>query len=123
VSGKYLIFVVDDDNEVRTSTFTLLEMSGYLVRDFRSGEDLLATGKAGEADCFVLDYNLSGITGLELVEALRNLAVTAPVIIVSANGGSLPSRAAGLGIAAVLRKPLAAEELLDWLEKVLPVRD
>src|ERR1700758_3226400 len=98
-------------------------MSGYAVRDFQSGEDLLATGQAGEADCFVLDYNLSGISGIELVEILRDMGMTAPVIIVSANGRGLPSRAARLGVAAVLRKPLAAEELLNWLEKVSVARE
>ena len=36
---KRLVFVVEDDEEVRVSTRTLLEASGYSVREFASGED------------------------------------------------------------------------------------
>jgi FixJ family two-component response regulator len=119
VDGKYSIFVVDDDNEVRISTCMLLEFSGYAVLDFQSAEELLAAGTAGNANCLVLDYNLSGISGIELVETLRALHVVAPIIILSADGKDLRARAARAGVAAVLRKPVAAEELLEWLEKIL----
>lgn len=120
VGGKYLIFVVDDDNAVRSSTRVLLETSGYAVQEFTSAEELLAAGKAGEADCLVLDYNLSGISGVELLEILRGLDIRTPAVIVSANGKDLHARAAQAGVAAVLYKPAAAEELLEWLEKLIP---
>ncbi len=64
------------------------------------------------------DYQLPGISGLDLLEVLRARAVTAPAIIVSANGFRLQSRAVELGIVAVLRKPLAADALSQWLEQL-----
>jgi FixJ family two-component response regulator len=111
------IFVIDDDPEVRSSTRLFLETLGYAVLVFASAEALLAADNAGLADCLVMDYQLSGITGLDLLQALRGRGCEAPAIFVSATGFHLP-RATQLGIVAVLRKPLAADALSQWLEQL-----
>lgn len=116
---KHLVFVVEDDHEVRASTRTLLEASGYAVREFASAEDVIAAGDAGTADCIVLDHNLSGMSGLELIRKLRSDGVLAPAIMVSGNGNNLAAAATKAGIAAVLRKPISAEALEQWLEHIL----
>jgi FixJ family two-component response regulator len=115
---KHLVFIVEDDDEVRASTGTLLEASGYAVRAFASGEDVIASGEANTAGCIVLDYNLSGMTGLELIKALRAAGVQTPAIMVSGNGKQLVEAAAKAGVAAVLRKPLSAEALEQWLAQI-----
>lgn len=113
-----LVYIVEDDDEVRSSTRVLLEASGYAVRDFASGEQLLAAGNANEAGCIVLDYNLPGMSGLDLIEFLRLQGVRAPAIMVSANGKQLVGRAAKADIVAMLRKPMAADALEQWLEQI-----
>ena len=115
---KHLVFIVEDDDEVRVSTRTLLEASGYAVREFASGEDVIAAGDAATAGCIVLDYNLSGMTGLDLIRQLRAEGVQTPVIMVSGNGKQLVEAAAKAGVAAVLRKPLSAEALEQWLAQI-----
>lgn len=112
------IFVIEDDGEVRSSTRLFLEALGYAVVEFDSAETLLAAPDAGEADCLVLDYQLPGLSGLDLLEILRARAIRAPAIIVSGNGFRMQSRAAELGVMAVLRKPLAADALSQWLEEI-----
>ena len=113
-----LVFVVEDDAVVRASTRVLLEASGYTICEFISAEQLLAAGNAQEAGCIVLDYNLSGMSGMDMMEALRAQGVRTPAIIVSSNGKDLVARAAKAGVAAVLRKPMAADALLQWLEQI-----
>jgi FixJ family two-component response regulator len=119
-SGLRLVFVIEDDEAVLASTRTLLEASGFVVRTFANAEELLAAGTAKEAGCIVLDHHLSGITGIELIETLRDEGLRTPAIIVTSNGTQLGVQAAKAGIAAVLRKPLSGEDLEEWLNRILP---
>jgi FixJ family two-component response regulator len=112
------IFVVEDDDAVRASTKTLLEAQGFLVREFADAETFLDATHGCSADCIVLDLNLPGMSGWDAIAALRARGVATPVIIVSGKAGMLADRAAEPGVQAVLRKPLAAEALLNWLEKI-----
>ncbi|MBV8592385.1 MAG: response regulator [Acetobacteraceae bacterium] len=115
---KNLVFVVEDDEEVRASTRSLLEASGYAVREFACGEEVIACGEAARAGCIVLDHNLSGMSGLDLIRQLRMQGIGIPAIMVSGNGKQLVDAAAKAGVKAVLRKPLSAEALEQWLEQV-----
>jgi two-component system response regulator FixJ len=113
-----LIFIVEDDDAVRASMRVLLEASGYTVRDFASSEQLLGVGNIGDADCIVMDHNLPGMSGIELIESLRAQGDRTPAIMVSAIGRQLIQRATKAGVAAVLRKPMAADALIQWLEQI-----
>jgi two-component system response regulator FixJ len=115
---KRQIFVVEDDEAVRASTRALLEAQGFLVRDFIDAEAFLQATDGRDGDCIVLDHNLLGMSGLDLIALLRVRGVTTPAIIVSGQGKPVLDRAAKEGVHAVLRKPLAAEALLCWLEQI-----
>ena len=115
---KHLVFVVEDDEEVRVSTRALLEASGYGVREFASAEDVIACGDVTAAGCIVLDQTLPGISGLDLIRRLRADGIQTPAIMVSGNGKQLLQAAAKAGVAAVLRKPLSAEALEEWLKEI-----
>ena len=119
-SGLRLVFVIDDDDAVRASTQALLEANGFAVCTFANAEELLAGGAVADASCLVLDYHLSGMTGIDLIEALRAQGLHTPAIMVTSNGTRLGVRAAKAGITAVLRKPLAADALEEWLNRILP---
>jgi FixJ family two-component response regulator len=113
-----LVFIVEDDEGVRGSLRALLEASSYAVKDYASAEQLLSTANIREAGCIVLDHNLPGMTGLELIEVMRVQGVHTPAIIVSGSRQDLIARAARAGVAAVLRKPMAAEALMVWLDEI-----
>ena len=115
---KRQIFVVEDDEAVRASTRTLLEAQGYLVRDFADAETFLQLTDGRDADCIVLDHNLSGMSGLDLIAILRASGVITPAIIMSGERRPILDRAAKEGVRAVLRKPLAADALLGWLAQI-----
>ena len=91
---KRQIFVVEDDEAVRASTKALLEAQGFLVRDFVDAEAFLQATEGRDGDCIVLDHNLLGMSGLDLIALLRARGVTTPAIIVSGQGKPLLDRAA-----------------------------
>ena len=118
---KRQIFVVEDDEAVRGSTRALLEAQGFGVREFADAEAFLdAIADRCDADCIVLDHNLAGLSGLDLMVMLRAKGVTPPAIMISGTSGPLHDRAAKAGVRAVLRKPLAADALLSWLAAIFP---
>ncbi len=119
---QQLVFIVEDDDGVRGSMRALLEASGYNVRDFVSAEQLLAAAELHAAGCIVSDYGLPGMTGVDMIEALRARGVGVPAIIVTANGGGITARAERAGVAKVLRKPMTAETLTQWLDEIFPIR-
>ena len=112
-----LICVVEDDDAVRASTRLLLEAEGYAVRDYASAESLLADAAAMTAACILTDYQLGGMTGLELLERLRERGIRAPAILMTANTDDFEARCRRAAVLTVLRKPMPAEGLLAWIEK------
>jgi two-component system response regulator FixJ len=82
--GKSMIYVVDDDYDVRTSLRFLLETEGFDVRTFRSAVALLASSTRNRADCLVVDYKMAELDGLELAHRLRRLQVAATSATTSA---------------------------------------
>jgi FixJ family two-component response regulator len=115
---RHLLYVVDDDEAVRNSTRALLEVFGYTVRDFASAEQMIASADVRKAGCLILDYNLPGMNGIELIHKMRTEGIQTPVIIVSANGKNLAAHAAKVGVVAILRKPVVAHALTQWLEQI-----
>jgi len=120
-AGQRLVFIVEDDEGVRGSMRVLLEASGYSVRDFSSAEQFLAAADIHEAGCIISDYTLPGMTGVEMIEALRARGVLVPAIIVTANGRGVTAQAEKSGV-TVLRKPMTAETLTQWLDTIFPIR-
>ena len=63
------VFLVDDDQALRTALKFSLELEGFDVRTYASGEDLLRARFPRRGGCLVLDQNLPGLTGLEALTA------------------------------------------------------
>jgi two-component system, LuxR family, response regulator FixJ len=115
-----MIYVVDDDPDVLGSLQFLLETDGFDVRTFKSGAALLRDGASDDADCFVIDYKMPNMNGLDLASRLRSRDVSAPIILITGNlDESLPDRAAAAGILYVLRKPHLEESLPGRIRGVL----
>src|SRR5688500_9630699 len=80
---KAMIYVVDDDYDVRNSLRFLLETEGFEVRTFRSGSALLGSSARDRADCLIVDYKMAGIDGLELAGRLRSLEISTPIVMIT----------------------------------------
>lgn len=112
-----IIHTVDDDDDVRDSMRVLLESFGFTVRAFASAAEFLSHPESEKADCLLLDLQMPGMTGLELLEQLRARGVRTPAILVTANDEDLGSRPARAKVLTVLHKPVADNELLQWIER------
>jgi two-component system response regulator FixJ len=121
---RAMIYVVDDDPYVLGSLQFLLETDGFDVRTFKSGAALLKDEASDGADCFVIDYKMPNMNGLDLVKRLRSKDISAPIILITGYPDEhISERAASAGIHHVLRKPLLDESLIGHIRASLDERD
>jgi two-component system response regulator FixJ len=107
------VFVVDDDPGVLSSLRFLLETEGFDVKTFRSGGALLRSHDADACDCFVIDYKLDDMDGLDLAGELRTRRVDAPIILITGYpDDDIARKAAAAGVHEVLLKPHLQETLV-----------
>lgn len=112
-----LVYVIDDDEDVRYSMKILLERAGFAVMDFPHAEAFQAVTDGKEAGCLLFDLNLPGISGLELLQRLRESGVQVPAIILSGNTSYIDFDLAAANVFHVLHKPTPAKDLLGWVAK------
>ena len=114
------VHVVDDDEAVRRSLAALLASRGYGVMPFASGEQFLAGAELSRHGCVVLDLRLSGMSGLEVFEAMRARGSPLSVLFLSGHG-DLPSAVQAMrdGAHDWLQKPCADDELIERVERIL----
>jgi FixJ family two-component response regulator len=107
-----VIAVVDDDASVRRSVANLLSSLGLRVTVFDSAESFLAADLA-QIECLLLDVRLPKMSGLELLEKLRNMPVKLEVVMLTAHGDDdTRRRAHALGVSAFVTKPFRSEDLV-----------
>jgi FixJ family two-component response regulator len=117
---KSMIYVVDDDYDVRTSLRFLLETEGFDVRTFRSGSALLGSSTRNCADCLVVDYKMAELDGLELVHRLRRLDVSTPIILITGYPDeNISAKASSAGVLHVLLKPNLEDNLIDCVRNAI----
>ena len=122
--AKPTVYVVDDDAAVLGSLRFLLETDGFAVRTFKNATTLLnASGVEEGADCYVIDYKMPDINGIELAGRLRRSYGDAPVILITGYpDGNISARAAAAGVKDVIFKPLLDENLLKRIRRAIQER-
>jgi RNA polymerase sigma factor (sigma-70 family) len=114
------VFVVEDDEGVRSSLQVLLRLKGLRARGFASAEEFLAALSPDWAGCMVVDLRMPGMSGVELLERLRQRACTLPAIVVTAHGDVANTRSSFLaGAADFFEKPIDNDALLAAIRKAL----
>ena len=115
-AAKPTIYVVDDDVGVLGSLRFLLEADGFSVRTFRSGGAVLSAPNSGEVDCYLIDYKMPDINGIDLVGLLRRRGIDAPVVLITGYPDkNIAARAAAAGVTHVMRKPLLDDSLIKGI--------
>lgn len=118
--AKPIVYVVDDDPGVLGSLRFLLETDGFEVETFRSGLPLLNAVASRAADCFVIDYKMANIDGIDLANRLRKCNVAAPIILITGYpDDKIPAKAAVAGVYDVLLKPHVEESLIDRIRAAI----
>ena len=112
--SKSIVFVVDDDESVRSSLKLLIESSGYDAVTFKSAEDFLTFSFRENPCCLILDIALPGMSGFKLQEHLVKSQTRIPVIFITGHDRNrMEDEAMKLGAVAYLRKPFDEQCLLD----------
>jgi len=113
-----VIAVVDDDPAVRNSLKFSLELEGFAVRAYRSGVEFLAAADFGDCGCFIIDQRMPGMSGMELIAALRERNVSTPaILIISQPNKVLSARAADADV-PIIEKPLLSNALVEKIREV-----
>lgn len=113
-----LVHLVDDDEAIRRSVGFMLKTSGFHVRTYESGVDLLKSIPNLEPGCILLDIRMPGMDGLEVQKALSDKGVTLPVIIMTGHGDvSLAVEAMKAGAVDFIEKPFEKAVLLGAIEQ------
>ena len=121
MSGE-LVFVVDDDDAVRTSLRALLETAGYRTIQFGSGIAFLEFPDLGLGACVLLDVKMPGLDGLEIQRRLNDRGVMLPVVIVTGHGDiAMAVQAMRAGAADFLEKPVRRDRLLQSVARAIDI--
>jgi FixJ family two-component response regulator len=111
-----VVAVVDDDPAVLDSLRFVLEVAGHKVCVYASAAAFLED-RVPQPDRLILDHHMPDMTGLELAARVRSEGRKLPMLLISAApSDEMLRRAAELGIAKILEKPVAENELLSFVE-------
>jgi FixJ family two-component response regulator len=114
------VFVVDDDEGVRSSLRILLEAAGHRAQAFASAREFLDRYQADQAGCLVLDVRMPGMDGMALQRELSQRHALLPIIFVTGHGDvPLAVEAMKNGAFDFMQKPFGPAELLERVARAL----
>jgi FixJ family two-component response regulator len=116
-SRERFVFLIDDDDGSRASIEALLEPMGVKIGSFANAEEFLANYKGERPGCLITDQRMPGMSGIQLLEALKQRGVTMSVIVMTAFPDTRSTVRAILGGAMTLiEKPCNPQELWDAIQ-------
>jgi DNA-binding NtrC family response regulator len=120
VGKKVSILVVDDDPEMRALLLDVLGNEGYEIAEAKNGAEAVLALRARKFDLILMDKNMPGPSGLDLLPGFRRVCPDSPVIMMTAFG-DVPSymEAVEKGATEYLFKPFRMEELKGAIAKAL----
>ena len=117
--GQHRVLVVDDDDDVRELTSTLLRRAGYDVVEAPNGRDALRRLYEGRVSAIVLDVAMPELDGWQTLERIRDVT-DVPVLMLTARAGELEKvRGLQAGADDYVTKPYGKQELLARVEALL----
>jgi two-component system response regulator FixJ len=110
---NFVVHIVDDDEAVRKSLAFLLSTAGLPVRVYESATSFLSALSSLQAGCLITDVRMPDMTGIELLQRLRQKDVMLPVIVITGHGDiPLAVEAMKSGAVDFIEKPFADEAIL-----------
>jgi FixJ family two-component response regulator len=115
-----MVYVVDDDSDMRESLCWLLHTVGLPTTAFANAKDFLAFFRPGGPSCLILDVRMPGTSGLELVEEMSRRNLRLPVIFVTAYADvPMAVRAMKSGAVEFIEKPFNGQTLLEKVQQAI----
>lgn len=118
------ILIVDDQRDITRMLRIAVEAlgRGYQVTDVPSAEEALLEVRRAPVDVLITDLRLPGITGLELIKRLRNLASKAAMIVISAHADEITQGECRRLGAIFFPKPLSLDAFLTTVQQAIGER-
>ena len=115
-----MVFIVDDDADLRATMVDLVEGAGLQAEGFSSARAFLDAGKKSGDGCLVVDIHMPGMDGLQLQQKLKDDRVAIPVIVMTGRG-DVPKAVQALKAGAVdfIEKPFSGEFVLGSIHRAL----
>jgi FixJ family two-component response regulator len=115
-----IIYIVDDDPDVREGLQSLLQSVGLRSETFNSTAVLLKTKLADEASCLILDVRLPGLSGLDFQAEVSKEQIKVPIIFITGHADvPMSVKAMKAGAVEFLTKPIREQDLLDAVRVAL----
>ncbi|HEY5481390.1 MAG TPA: response regulator [Verrucomicrobiae bacterium] len=116
-----LIYLVDDEPMLLELASVILAPLGYRIETFRAAKAALRAFKAAEAPpaLIITDYEMDAMTGLDLMEACRQIQPRQKFLLVSGTVGPDIFSAGPVRPVRFLAKPYQSKQLIDLVEAVL----
>jgi len=114
------VFIVDDDEAIRDALSWLLQSRGVEAQGFESAETFLNQWTPDMGGCLLLDIRMSGMSGLDLFDRLREVQARLPVIFLTGHG-DVPMAVGALkkGARDFVEKPFNDNDLVDRVIEAL----
>jgi two-component system, LuxR family, response regulator FixJ len=114
------VFIVDDDEAVRSSLRLLIKSVGLIPSALASAREFLEKYDAAQPGCLVLDVRMPDMSGLELQEQLNRQGAVIPVIFITGHGDvPMAVEAMQAGAFDFLQKPFRDQDLIDRIQRAL----
>lgn len=111
------IYIVDDDQAVRSELYSLLSVfPNTVLRSFPSGDDFIAQIDELQSAVILLDMNMPGLSGLDVLAAIRERPDLLPIVITGQGDTRLAVQAMKAGATDFLEKPCEPRTLIATLE-------
>ncbi len=117
-----IIFIIDDDEQVRNALILLMESVGLAIESYASAQDFLNNFDVAKAGCIILDVRMPGMSGLDLQARLTAEKIHPPIIIITGHGDvPMAVRAVTAGAVDFIEKPFNNQSMLDSVHKAIEV--
>lgn len=110
------VLVVDDDPEIRALLSDFLAVQNFEVKTAFDAQTALALFQPGRFDALLVDFQMPGMTGLELAAAVRKQDPLIPIGLITGSSQMLATKEISqAGINRMFPKPFDLNEIGSWL--------
>ncbi len=114
------ILIVDDEKDVLDVLKEMIELIGHRVTATVSPKEAVEIAGREKFDIIITDISMPGLTGWDLLAKIKEMGVSAPVLLISGRAESIPGeRIAAEGGAGILPKPFRLDDLRSAIRGII----
>ena len=112
------VAILDDDPSIRTALGRLLKAAGMATDAYATSDQLFGSVAQERPDCLLLDFQMPGMNGLDVLKYLNQRNIHIPTIVITGSGADCRSDCLNAGAITCLKKPLDADQLIDAIKMI-----